>query len=267
MTIGEFSRRTRLSLKALRLYDAMGLLLPAQKDDQSGYRYYREEQAERARLIGLLRRLEMPLDEIERVLGLSGSEAARAIAGFWREVESETRTKRRLVRYLENYLEGKGENMYEIELRHVPQQKVASIQGHVNAEELPGFIGESMSALFEYIHDSGLTPVGVPFVAYHGQVDRDSDGPVETCVAFEGQLEPKGDIRIRLEPAHEEAFTRISKAQVEFPGILEAYDAVDKHLRATGKSPDGSPREVYFAAWDEIGDNDPACDIAFPFKE
>ena len=47
-------------MKALRLYDAMGLLTPALVDDSSGYRFYTESQIERAKLIGLLRQLEMP---------------------------------------------------------------------------------------------------------------------------------------------------------------------------------------------------------------
>jgi DNA-binding transcriptional MerR regulator len=40
MTIGEFSKRSRLSAKALRLYDELGLLPPAEVDARSGYRLY-----------------------------------------------------------------------------------------------------------------------------------------------------------------------------------------------------------------------------------
>ncbi|MGH2595674.1 MAG: MerR family DNA-binding transcriptional regulator, partial [Actinomycetota bacterium] len=38
--IGEFARRSRLSLKALRLYDELGVLVPSRVDQGSGYRYY-----------------------------------------------------------------------------------------------------------------------------------------------------------------------------------------------------------------------------------
>ena len=267
MTIGEFARKTRLSSKALRLYDSMGLLTPAFVDPDSGYRYYRNEQVERARLIGLLRRLEMPLDTISRVLDLDRPQAARAVGSYWREVEADVRVKRQLARYLESYLEGKGNEMYEIEVRQVPEQKVLSIQGRVHAEELPGFIGETMGRLIGYLRESGLDLTAPPFVAYHGQVDIDSDGPVETCVVFEGSIEPKDDMQVRLEPAHSEAFTRITKAQVSFPEILEAYDAVERWLRQEGKAVTGSPREVYFADWPKIGDDEPACDIAFPYRQ
>jgi DNA-binding transcriptional MerR regulator len=45
MTIGAFAERTRLSPKALRLYDRLGLLPPARTDPDSGYRFYSEDQA------------------------------------------------------------------------------------------------------------------------------------------------------------------------------------------------------------------------------
>ncbi len=40
MSIGEFARHSRLSPKALPLYDELGLLEPTRVDDDSGYRYY-----------------------------------------------------------------------------------------------------------------------------------------------------------------------------------------------------------------------------------
>ncbi|GIW35171.1 MerR family transcriptional regulator [Meiothermus sp.] len=265
LTIGEFSRRSRLSFKALRLYDAIGLLPPAYVDGESGYRYYREDQLERAKLIGLLRQLEMPLDRIAAVLELSGAEAVRAVGQYWEEVEGELKTKRALVRYLEGYLSGKGETMYEIQTREVPQQKVATIQRSVNIKDLSLFIEEAFNELYSHITASGLEMKGFPLVIYHGEVNEDSDGPVEVCVPFEGNLEPAGRIRVRLEPAHREAFTRISKAQVKFPVILGAYDAVANWLKDQGKPMSDSAREVYFARWDTLGPDDPACDVAFPY--
>ncbi|WP_370413692.1 helix-turn-helix domain-containing protein [Streptomyces fradiae] len=67
LTIGDFARATGLTPKALRRYDELGLLRPARVDPFSGYRYYAGEQVERARLVGWLRRIGMPLAEIGRV--------------------------------------------------------------------------------------------------------------------------------------------------------------------------------------------------------
>ncbi len=66
LTIGVFARRSRLSMKALRLYDRLGLLRPADVDPESGYRRYRESQLVTARLVVMLRRLDMPLHRSRR---------------------------------------------------------------------------------------------------------------------------------------------------------------------------------------------------------
>src|SRR5690554_1502809 len=200
MAIGEFARLSHLSLKALRLYDTMGLLKPASVAEESGYRYYQPVQVSKARLIGLLRRLEMPLERIAHVLRLEDGDAARAIAAYWQEVEADLQTRRKLVQYLQNHLQGKGDEMFEIQDRAVPEQKIATIQTRITAPGLPTFIDRSMTELLTHLGAAGLQPSAPPFVIYHGQVDTDSDGPVEVCIPFEGQVEPKGDIRIRIEP-------------------------------------------------------------------
>ena len=68
LTIGEFARLSRLSPKALRLYDELGLLRPCRVDEWSGYRYYAPSQLEQARLVGWLRRLGLPLAQIGAVV-------------------------------------------------------------------------------------------------------------------------------------------------------------------------------------------------------
>lgn len=267
MTIGAFAGRTGLSHKALRLYDDMGLLPPALVDGDTGYRYYRHDQIESAKLVALLRRLDMPLDRIAAVLALDPPHAVREIHRYGKELQEDARTKRRLVRYLEVYLEGKEEAVFDIDTRHVPEQKVLTIQQHVHAPELPTFISTSMHELLDHLALHGLEPAGHPFVAFHGRIDVDSDGPAETCVPFAGTVEPTGAMRVRLEPEHDEAYARITKAQLVFPDILGAYDAVERYLRERSLDATGSPREVYFTDWSTIADDDPVCDIARPFRD
>jgi MerR HTH family regulatory protein len=64
LPIGRFAKATRLSVKALRHYDELGLLRPAFVDPSSGYRYYRPAQANQAEAIRVLRSVDMPLEEI-----------------------------------------------------------------------------------------------------------------------------------------------------------------------------------------------------------
>src|SRR5688572_7196693 len=70
LSIGTFADMTRLSIKALRLYDQLDILRPRHVDSQSGYRYYESDQLSRARMIRNMRDMDMPLAEIRRVLGM-----------------------------------------------------------------------------------------------------------------------------------------------------------------------------------------------------
>ncbi len=67
-SIGQFAEITGLTIKALRLYDRLGLLKPAVVDFASGYRYYSLDQTSTAQQIRRLRGWQMPLIEIQVLL-------------------------------------------------------------------------------------------------------------------------------------------------------------------------------------------------------
>ncbi|MEU9746299.1 MerR family transcriptional regulator [Streptomyces niveus] len=126
LTIGAFARASRLSPKALRLYDELGLLTPARVDGTTGYRYYVEAQLPRARLVAWLRRVGMPLARIGEVCDLYETDppaAGLVIGAYWARVETETAARRDLVTFLVDQLSGnpagKGvEKMSEMRMRY-----------------------------------------------------------------------------------------------------------------------------------------------------
>jgi DNA-binding transcriptional MerR regulator len=88
LTIGEFA--SRLSPKALRLYDELGLLRPAVVDPGNGYRRYAPEHLDRARLVAWLRRLGMPLAAIRTVVApLAVDYAVRTDRGLVRDANQD----------------------------------------------------------------------------------------------------------------------------------------------------------------------------------
>jgi DNA-binding transcriptional MerR regulator/catechol 2,3-dioxygenase-like lactoylglutathione lyase family enzyme len=74
LRIGEFAELVGLSVPQLRRYDRLRLLEPAARDAASGYRYYSTGQTGAARVIALLRSVDMPIAEIRRVLAGAGEE-------------------------------------------------------------------------------------------------------------------------------------------------------------------------------------------------
>ncbi|CCK30270.1 regulatory protein [Streptomyces davaonensis JCM 4913] len=119
LTIGAFARACRLSPKALRLYDELGLLRPARVDPETGYRYYAPAQLEQARLMAWLRRIGMPLARIREVGALPPQAAAREIRAYWAGVEAETAVRRDLAAFLIDRLTTTSrEDITMLELRH-----------------------------------------------------------------------------------------------------------------------------------------------------
>src|ERR1041385_6997657 len=78
LTIGQIARLSGLTTKALRHYDRLGVLRPAEVDEWNGYRRYGRDQVEQARQIRMLRELELPLEEIRGILADPDSEEAAA---------------------------------------------------------------------------------------------------------------------------------------------------------------------------------------------
>ncbi|MFF4017869.1 MerR family transcriptional regulator [Streptomyces sp. NPDC001843] len=277
LTIGAFAARARLSAKALRLYDRLGLLSPAHVDEASGYRYYRAEQTERARLVALLRQLDMPLARIAEVVEADGVEAAGLLAAYWAGVEARVAGQRTLAEYLRGRLSGRSSEMYGrfvVETVDVPEQVVITEKRHTLADELPAWIGASLGRLEEAARECGGV-VAAPFVVYHSEVSMESDGPAESCVPVADAAGAREwaarrgrawETAVRVEPARRLAFTRITKEQVAHPQILAAFEAVEEWMAGHGLEPAGPCREVYFADWDAAGPGDAVCDVAFPVK-
>ncbi|NLE81186.1 MAG: MerR family DNA-binding transcriptional regulator, partial [Rhodococcus sp.] len=68
LSIGEFARAARMSVKALRHYDALGVLVPAHVDPHSGYRRYERAQLRDALLITLMRQADIGLPVVRSAL-------------------------------------------------------------------------------------------------------------------------------------------------------------------------------------------------------
>jgi len=265
MSIGAFSRLTNLTTKALRVYERDDLLIPARVDSQNGYRWYSSDQVDQARLIGLLRGVQMPLDDIRQLLAVDRGVASMQLAAWWIRRDREHAGRRTLVGHIQSIIKGEESSMYDVQVRHIPAHRVMSIQRRVFQPQLEQFVLDSMGELGKHL--DGKPATGEFTVIYHGRVDADLDGPVEAILGCPESTQPTDTIGIRTEPAHDVAYTRLTKAQFEFPEILGAYDAVASSppVKERGVSPLG-PREIYLGDWDQFADDDPAGDVAFPLN-
>ena len=267
LSSGEFSRRSRLSPKALRLYEQQGLLVPDEVDTANRYRRYRAERLDDARLIVWLRRLDMPLGDVAAVLEAPAGGRSALLTAYWEAVEARFAAQRHLAGHVRDLVSGRRQGGYAMShtvlTREVPAQLVLTEQRHVTPEELPAWIGAAMGRLYGAA-GAAAGPAAPAFVVYHGEVNHDSDGPVEVCLPVDPKAADGIGAAMRQEPAHREAYVRITKAQVAFPQILSAFEAVSDWLHEQNLLSAGAPREVYFTDFMAAGPDDEVCDIAFP---
>jgi DNA-binding transcriptional MerR regulator len=269
LTTGEFARRSRLSIKALRLYDRIGLLRPAEVVAGTGYRRYALRQLYAARLIVLLRRLDMPLTQVAEIVGAHASHRAGLLDGYWTEVERRLAAQRELADRLVRNLAGETaapDGAWPVRERDVGEQVVLTEQRYVTSSELRWIV--DATARLTAVADRHGGPAGPRFVVFHGEVTEDDDGPVEVCVpVIPDAVDPRG-FAVRREPAHREAYLPVVKGHFEAPRIMSVYDAVHRWIRARGLRQAGPSREVYGypADPDSAGPQEVVCDVAVPYS-
>jgi DNA-binding transcriptional MerR regulator len=279
MSIGEFARRSRLSPKALRLYDGLGLLSPARVDELSGYRYYEDAQLGQARLIATLRQVGVPLTTVKELLALGPAEMAERVTAFWREAEDRHAGQRELVTALVDRLTGRSTVMYEVATREMPQRSLLCLKRNVDASGLWA-LGKEFVAL---VRDQQLPRIGgregAAFCIYWGQVSADSDGPVEWCrpvpsAEAEELAAQFPELTLRVEPAHREAYVDLGPGGQISPARWQLADeALRSWAGAQGIDPkqlsltpdDLGMRITYLASPPITETSAPECDFAVPF--
>jgi DNA-binding transcriptional MerR regulator len=214
VSIGEFARRSRLSLKALRLYDERGVLVPSRVDQASGYRYYDTAQLDQARLVVMLRELQLPLAAIKELLACDPADAATRIAEHWRDAEAAHDARRELADYLVNRLSGKRPVMYEVATREIPERSLLCLKRDVDEQGRWAFGKEFIAILRERPLPKIEGREGAFFCIWWAFPTADSDGPMEWCkpvpaAQAESLASQYPELILRTEPAHREAFVAL----------------------------------------------------------
>jgi len=279
MSIGEFARRSRLSPKALRLYDGLGLLSPARVDELSGYRYYESGQLQQARLISTLRQVGVPLSTIRELLELDPAEMAEQLKALWQAAETRHAGQRELVTALVDRITGRNTVMYEVASREMPQRSLLCLKRNVDESGLWG-LGKEFIAI---VRDQRLPRIagreGAAYCIYWGQVNADGDGPVEWCKPVpDDQAEELAaqfpQLTLRIEPAHREAYVDLGPGgqidatqwQLASEALVSWRDAQgieDEQLSLTPE--DLGVRITYLATPPITAASLPDCDFAVPF--
>ena len=266
LSIGDFARMTRLSIKALRLYDQLGLLQPQHVDPQTGYRYYGVDQLSSARMIRNMREMDMPLVTIRQVLTAIPSLPAQAEVLLREYAEMREWQVRQIQAQVQQFIQQIQQEQnpmsFEVNVKTIAPQQVLSVTHHIKVNKLDKTIRESVETMYAMLREQKVEASASPFGIFHGAINEQEDGPLEICMPVDAQVKGKGEVQVKQLQGGEAACVMTMGAETDFPNILGAYDAAADWIQKNGYQMAEPPREVWHSG---PGDN-PKMEIVWLYK-
>jgi len=178
--IGEFSKITNLTVKTLRYYDEENILTPSYRSEENGYRFYNEEDFEKAELIFLLRGFNFSISEIKDIL--SNYKGTSDLSYFLEEKKNMIRDKiqkeKNLLKKIDLYIKpNELEEVvmnYKIEVKTIEPVMVASIRYKGKYSDVGKYIGK----IYGVVKGNGT---GAPFNCYYDN-EYTQEADIELCV-------------------------------------------------------------------------------------
>ena len=202
--ISEFSRLTRVSIKALRYYDRVGLLTPALVDPRTRYRYYAARQAPRLYRILALRELGFSLSSIVDLLARSGGNAAmrRLLKRRGHELRQAIDAEQQRLGQIESAIRElespQPSRIPQPVFRSLPAIRVASRRRRVTQ------LDDGAQELFEAVERDaardGIRAAGPPILIYYDRDHRETQADIEACVPVIEGASAASHARLRLLP-------------------------------------------------------------------
>jgi DNA-binding transcriptional MerR regulator len=262
IAIGDFSRMTHLSVKALRHYQEVGLLYPAQVDASSGYRFYEAGQVVTAQVIRRFRDLGMPLEDIRSILSAPDvAGRTEVIIAHLERMESQLTQTQAAVASLRSLLERSRQPM-AVDLRFVAATLSVAIAEYVTESSLtdwwPGAFTELRSALAA----AGVAAAGPPAALYPAELFELEAGEVVAFLPVASEPDCTGRVHLQEIPAAELA---VAVHRGPFGDLDQAYAALGAYVTQREIGVDGPIREYYLVSpFDTVDESRHITEVGWP---
>jgi DNA-binding transcriptional MerR regulator len=242
VSIGDFSRMTHLSVKTLRHYHDVGLLVPAETDKASGYRYYAKAQVPMAQVIRRFRALDMPVEEVRAILATSDPEArGKLIAAHLDRLERQLEETRAAVASLRALVE-RPEATIAVEHRAVRQQPALAISDSIRVKEVTEWMAAAYAEVYEGLRSQGVKAAAPSGALWSTEVFTEGEGDGTVFVPVGGDVRPVGRARPLVVPPAELAVVVHHGAHTD---VDRTYGALGTHVAEHEVGVDGPVREYY----------------------
>ncbi|WMC91433.1 MerR family transcriptional regulator [Kineothrix sp. MB12-C1] len=225
LKIGDFSKLSRISIRMLRHYDELGLLMPKTIDNFTGYRYYAEDQLPVASRIASLKDMGFGLSAIGEIL--KNYEDPQALSEFLTvkqaEVQADAEEARRRLLLLDTAIKRlrKDETAmtYNVTLKTLPERYVASVRKVIPSYDQEGMLWNIMMTETASLK---LQPADncYSLAIFHDEGYKENDVDVEIQGIVKGTYQNTENVVFKTMPA-------VEIASATYKGSYEQLTAVN----------------------------------------
>jgi len=263
--IGDFSRMTHLSVKALRHYHDLGLLTPAEIDPASGYRFYEPAQVPVAQVIRRFRDLGMPLEDIRQMLQAPDAGARnQVIVAHMQRMESQLAATQAVVASLRSLLEGPP-GPITVEHRSVGPARALAIRGPVTMQDMDAWWDEAFHELNAAVAAAAVPPAGPRAALYPAELFQLDAGEITTYIPVSSEIRPAGRAAMMDIPAAELA---VAVHRGAVANLDQTYGALGTYVARREIGADGPIREHYLVtAFDTDDESRHLTEVGWPVSQ
>jgi len=262
LKIGEFSKLSHLTIKALRFYEKEGLLVPKSIDDWTGYRFYETSQLEDAAKIKAYRQLGLSIEEIKEIL--SGADLKMIFAEkaeMLKKQKADIDVRLSII----NHILEEEEMKYQVTVKEIPTTIVYYTEVRVpqfsHMMQLIPQLGEECRQLNPQIK---CTEPGYEFCEYLDEEHKESDILIRHNEAVDRMGKESDRIKFREIPATK-VLSIFHKGAYEEIG--EAYAYIMKYAKENGYKVAGLSRECYIdGIWNKESVEEWLTEIQLPIE-
>lgn len=270
LKIGDFSKLSRISIRMLRYYDEMGLLVPKQTDHYTNYRYYNEEQLADAGRIISLKNMGFSLSTMKEIM--KNYDDPKALSDFLvvkhTEIQAEEAEIKQRLLLLETAIKRLREDdkvmNYNVILKAIPKRYVASVRKTIpsyNQEEILWKILMSETAALEMTPEDNCCSLAV----FHDEGYKDSDVDIEIQMSVKGIYENTENVIFKTVP---EVQTASATYKGSYEQITEVNQTVANWVRDNGYEFNGAMFCIYHVSPAQtMNPDDLVTEICYPIKK
>ena len=245
LAIGDFSRATHLSVKTLRHYHRLGLLIPAEVDQDSSYRRYGAEQIPTAQVIRRFRDVDMPLDQIGAVLRAPDVETRNAlIAEHLARLEEGLVQTQEAVASLRGLLQGPSPAL-SLEHRSESALQTAAVGETVTLADLGPWFQGALGELTATLAAQGIATTGPPGAVIADDFFTNERGAITVFLPSAASISPVGRVEACTLPAVELATIVHAGSHAD---VDRSYGALATYVSDGALGVNGPIRERYLVS-------------------